>query len=59
MSELTKCELAAMWLFGDVYAPSGLSARDFWKQLEPSKKQLVRDMIRSLDECDRFERETR
>ena len=58
MSEATKCEVAMMWLYGDEYSRQSLSARDYWKQLDPSKKRFVRDMLRAVEKCDRFDRES-
>lgn len=48
MRDLTQCELAATWLYGEEYAMRGVSAIDFWRQLPRVSKQIVRDMVRDL-----------
>ena len=41
----TKYERGAMWLFGEDYATSGLSAVDFWARLSVSRQNLVIQMV--------------
>lgn len=48
MRSLTKEEVAAMWLYADEYGKSTLSAIDFWKQLDESRKRTVRAFLKEL-----------
>lgn len=43
-----KLEIAATWLFGADYANSGLSAKEYYRQLSPSRQALVVDMVREI-----------
>lgn len=43
----TKYEIAAMWLYGEDYAVSGLSIYDFFDRLSPSRRDNV---VRMVDE---------
>lgn len=47
--ELTKYEVAAMWLFHDLYAQLGLSAIEFWQNIGKSKQDLVRKMVEEIE----------
>ena len=38
---LRTVEIAAMWLFGEEYARSGTSAVDYYRELEPWKRDLA------------------
>lgn len=49
MRELTKQELVAMWFYGAEYARSGLSAVDWWKQLDASRQGAVNRFIAEYD----------
>ena len=42
---LSKYERAAMWLYGEDYAASGLSAVDFWRRLPKSRQNNVIEMV--------------
>ena len=55
--ETTKCERAAMWLFGEEYSRQSLSVRDYWAGLSRSRKELVRFMLHEIDACEQYERE--
>lgn len=48
MRETTKYERGAMWMFSDDYATLGLSAIDFWRQLDKPRKDLVVKMVRDI-----------
>jgi len=45
--KLTKYEVAAMWLYGEDYAQSGLSAAAYWSRLSSAHQNTV---IRMVDE---------
>ena len=45
MRDLTQQEVAAMWLWGAEYARTGLSAIDFYRQLDASRKRVVAEMV--------------
>jgi hypothetical protein len=55
MRETTKCERAAMWMYGHEYALAGIGAIEFWRRLDERRKDLIRDMVRQLDACEVFE----
>lgn len=57
MSETTRCERAAMWLFGREYSQQSLGIVDYWARLPEHRKNLVRQMLRELDACEVFDRE--
>ena len=43
--ELNKYEVGAMWVYGDDYSISRLSATQFWQQLSHNRKRVIVDMI--------------
>ncbi len=45
LRELNKYERAAMWLYGQDYADSRLSAIDFWAKLSRSRQNNVIEMV--------------
>jgi hypothetical protein len=44
-SDVTKEEVAAMWLYAKQYAESGLSAKDFYRRLSTSDKRQLQRMV--------------
>lgn len=53
----TKCERAAMYLYGAEYAESGLSAIDFWSRLDFYRRRVIRDMVLEIGAAEVIERE--
>lgn len=47
-TQLTPEEVAAMWIYGDEYSRSGLSAIDWWKQLGDVRRQIVSDFVEQM-----------
>ena len=47
--ELTREEIAAMYVFHNKYALQIAGAIDFWRLLSPSRKHVVLEMLRQLD----------
>jgi hypothetical protein len=53
--ELTKCERAAMWKYADEYSKGKLGAIEFWQTLDDHRKNLIREMVRDIENCLVFE----
>lgn len=49
--ELTKCEVAAMWLYGADYAKTGMGAIEWWKQLDASRRRVVQDFVARIEKA--------
>jgi len=48
MSELTRVEIAAIWLYHEEYAAQKLSAKEFYAQLLPYKQRTIDTMIEEI-----------
>lgn len=51
MSDLRRVEVAAMWFYHDEYAKQRLGAKEFYRQLPPYRKGLMKDMVREIVEA--------
>ena len=40
---------AAMWIFGDRYAKSGLGSMGFWDSLHESEKNIARECVTTIE----------
>jgi hypothetical protein len=49
MRDLTREELAAMYVFHDEYALQARGAIEFWRTLAPGHKRVVRELLNQLD----------
>jgi hypothetical protein len=49
MRDLSREEVAAMYVFHDEYAAQACGAIEFWRTLAPGHKRVVREMLSQLD----------
>lgn len=55
MRELTRLEIAAMWLWGAEYAKGGLGAIEFYERLTTSRRDTVKRFLEQLDAAPSFQ----
>lgn len=48
---LTKQEVAAMWLYGEIYARLGVGAIKFYEELGQSQKSNIERMLKEIKEA--------